>query len=80
MTKYIIKHNLTESYSQEYNDVCYYFSCQEILTIFLNVIITFSENIYRLLYAISVTILYDLYLEESSPDIVLHQPVDIYPQ
>ena len=80
MMKYIIKHNLTESYSQVYGDVCYYLFMSRNFDYLLEcyydkVINSFSSG---LIYPIIVTI-YDLYSEDSSPSIVREQPIDNYP-
>ena len=81
---YLIKNNLTETYSGEYNDICYYLMKSRNFDYFLEcyydtMIETFSLNIYRTTYIIFVPV-YDVYLEEdSSPDIVQDLPVNKYP-
>ena len=72
--KYIIKNNLTESYSQKYDYVCFYLFISRSFGHFLEcyydkIINGFSLNMHRITSAIFVTI-YDLHLEDSSSGIV----------
>ena len=83
MMKYLIKNNLTESNSLEYDDICYYLFKSRNFGYFFEcyydkVINDFSLMIQGITYAIFVPI-YDVYLEDSSSGIVRDQPVDIYP-
>ena len=83
MMNYLVQKNLTETYSEIYDDVCYYllrsrnfdyfFECY-----YATMIDSFNLGVHRLAYITFVT-MYDLYLEDPSPAIVRDLPVENYP-